>query len=94
LGYNSIKPAMIPTHIALAKAFQIDNNLDISDLEMLIKHDFIHAFLGLGVSSAEEDLVGAIELVLYNGAMWNVEALELARSLPVEFRSLYKFGNI
>lgn len=80
--------------IAIAKNFQIVNNLDTSDLPMMLIHDAIHAILGLGVSTGEEDLVGAIELVLENGAMWNTKALQLARSLPVELRALYRFGNI
>lgn len=61
---------------------------------MMLCHDSIHAILGLGVSTVEEDLVGAIELVLDNGATWNMQALELARSLPIELRNLYKFGDI
>lgn len=61
---------------------------------MMLTHDAIHAILGLGVSTEDEDLVGAIELVLEQGAKWNVQALELARSLPVELRDLYKFGDI
>lgn len=78
----------------VAIQFQIDNNLDRTEIPNLLKHDYIHATLGLMVSQAEEELVEAIEGVLDFGHTWNAEALELARSLPVELRNLYKFGNI
>lgn len=85
----------VPANIvAIATQFQIDNNLDRTDIPNLLKHDYIHATLGLMVSQAEEELVEAIEGVLDHGMTWNVQALELARSLPIEFRNLYKFGNI
>lgn len=80
--------------VAIAKNFQITNNLDLSDIPAMLCHDFIHATLVLGVTTKEEELVESIELCLEQGAMWNVEALELARSLPVELRNLYKFGDI
>lgn len=86
----------IPSSIvAIAKEFQIVNNLDIVDIEHLLLHDAVHATLGLGVTTMEEELVEAIELILDRGmGMWNTQALELARSLPSELRNLYKFGDI
>jgi hypothetical protein len=80
--------------VKVAKNFQVVNNLDLSDIPSMLCHDFIHATLGLGVTTKEEELVESIELVLEQGATWNVEALELARSLPVDLRNLYKFGDI
>ena len=80
--------------VTIAKNFQVVNNLDLSDIPAMLCHDFIHATLGLGVSIKEEELVESIELVLEQGATWNAEALELARSLPAELRNLYKFGAI
>lgn len=85
----------VPTNIVtIAKNFQIINNLDMSDIPAMLCHDFIHVTLDLGVSTEEEELVESIELVLEHGMTYNTEALELARSLPVELRNLYKFGNI
>lgn len=78
----------------VAYSFQVANNLDRSDVMMILQHDYIHATLGLGVTTAEEELVEAIEIVLEHGHKWNSNALELARTLPIEFKALYKFGNI
>jgi hypothetical protein len=77
-----------------AKNFQVTNNLDLSDIPKMLCHDAIHAILGLGVSTEEEELIEKIELVLEHGATWDAQALKLARCLPIELRNLYKFGNI
>jgi hypothetical protein len=87
---------IIPSSIvAIAKNFQVVNNLDLTDIPSMLIHDAVHATLGLGVTTAEETLVEAIELILDHGmGTWNTQALELARSLPAELRNLYKFGDI
>lgn len=92
-------PAMQVTQVTaniynVAKFFQINNNLDLTDIPSMLCHDFIHATLGLGVTTADEELVESIELVLEHGSTWNVAALEMARSLPAELRNLYKFGDV
>lgn len=79
---------------AVASKFQIDNNLDRTEIPDLLRHDYIHATLGLLVSHAEETLVEGVEMVLNHGTTWNVQALQLARSLPAEFRALYRFGSV
>jgi hypothetical protein len=72
-----------------AKAFQVKNNLDLTDIPSLIMHDYIHAYLGLGVSLDEETLVEYIENHLSFGLSWNTEGNRLAASLPTEFIALY-----
>lgn len=72
-----------------AKAFQVNNELDLTDIPNLIMHDYIHAYLGLGVSSKEEELVEYIENHLSFGVSWNTEGNRLAASLPIEFVALY-----
>lgn len=74
----------------VAKAFQIDNNLDLTDIPNLIMHDYIHAYFGLGVDKVEEDLVEYIENHLSFGISWNEEGNKLAATLPYEFLALYK----
>lgn len=83
---------MLDTIRTIATQFQIDNNLDRTDIPSMLQHDFIHAALGLGVSQADEELIEAIELHLDHGAMWNSEAVRLAATLPQAFRDLYRFG--
>jgi hypothetical protein len=85
---------ILDTIRTVATQFQIDNNLDRTEIPNLLKHDYIHATLGLMVSQAEEELVEAIEGILDHGMTYNNKALKLARSLPAEFRSLYKYGSI
>lgn len=85
----------LPTHIAdTARKFQIDNDLDVCDIPQMLAHYYVHAFLGMGVSFPEEEFVAAVELVLEHGVEWNLPAVAAARSLPVELRNLYKFGDI
>lgn len=79
---------------AVATKFQIDNCLDRTEISDMLRHDYIHATLGLLVSQAEEELVEGVEMVLNHGTSWNAQALKLARSLPAEFRALYRFGSI
>lgn len=74
---------------SVAKKFQHDNNLDLTDIPNLIMHDYIHGYLELGVSNPEEDLVEYIENHLSFGLSWNKEGNELAKTLPAEFLALY-----
>lgn len=81
---------MLPDYVrTIAVAFQIENNLDRTDIPSLLCHDYIHATLGLGVSQAEEELVEYIENSLAHGIAWNAEGNRLAASLPTEFKALY-----
>lgn len=74
----------------IAKKFQLDNNLNQTDIPNLIQHDYIHAYLNLGVSTQEEELVEYIENHLSFGLSWNSLGNELAATLPKEFLALYK----
>jgi hypothetical protein len=74
---------------AIAVKFQIDNNLDRTEIEHMLRHDYIHAVLGLGVSIAEEELVEYIENHLSFGISWNAEGNRLAATLSPEFRALF-----
>lgn len=74
----------------IAKAFQVTNNLDLTDIPSLIQHDYIHAYLDLGVSTEEEDLVEYIENHLSFGLSWNTQGNMLAATLPAEFVALYR----
>lgn len=73
-----------------AKTFQVTNNLNLTDIPSLIQHDYIHAYLNLGVSTEEENLVEYIENHLSFGLSWNKEGNMLAASLPIEFIALYR----
>ena len=73
-----------------AKKFQLDNNLDQTDIPSLIRHEYNHARLNLGVSNQEEELVEYIENHLSFGLSWNSLGNELATTLPKEFLALYK----
>jgi hypothetical protein len=75
--------------IDTAKKLQADFNLDDCDLPMILMHDFIHATLGIGFTSDDEDLVGRIESCLDMGTTWDAKAVELAASLPDFFKALY-----
>jgi hypothetical protein len=74
---------------AIAVKFQVDNNLDRTEIPNLLQHDYIHATLGLGVTTAEEELVEYIENHLSFGLYWNAEGNRLAATLNPEFRALY-----
>lgn len=75
---------------SVATKFQIENNLDRTEIPALLRHDYIHATLGLGCTIAEEELVGYVELVLENGLSWHLEAVALVALLPTEFVTLYR----
>jgi hypothetical protein len=55
----------------------------------MLRHDYIHAVLGLGVSIAEEELVEYIENHLSYGISWNAEGNRLAATLSPKFRALF-----
>jgi hypothetical protein len=74
----------------IATKFQIDNNLDRSEIPSILQHDYIHAVLGLGVTTAEEELVEFIENHLSFGLSWNAQGVALAATLSPEFRALYR----
>ena len=77
--------------IARAKSFQLNNNLDLTDIPNLLKHDYIHITLNLGVTKEEEELVEQIELFLDQKAQWlPAEIKALACSLPKSFLKLYE----
>ena len=75
--------------IDTAKKLQADYNLDDCDLPMILMHDYIHATLGVGFTTDEEDLVSRIEVCLEGGTTWDAKAVEMAASLPEFFRVLY-----